>query len=239
MPGLLVTGTDTGVGKTTVACALVIAARRAGLDVGAMKPVESGCARGPSGLVPADAERLRLAAGGEDPPELVCPFRLEAPLAPGIAAVREQVDVTLEEIGRCHRELSARHPGGIVVEGAGGLLVPIEPGFATVADLAIFLSLPALVVARAGLGTINHTVLTVEALSARGIECRGVLLAGAPDGSTDTNAAAIERLADVPVLGVIPQLQGSTENDRVAMLVHGFAQLLERGRKSSISALLE
>src|SRR4051794_30426697 len=106
MPGLLVTGTDTGVGKTTVACALLILARRAGLDVAGMKPVESGCARGPAGgLVPADAERLRSAAGGADPLELVCPFRLEAPVAPGIAAAREQVDVTFEEIERCHREL--------------------------------------------------------------------------------------------------------------------------------------
>lgn len=221
MPGLFVTGTDTGVGKTTVAAALLRAARARGLDVGAMKPAESGCARGADGaLVPADALRLLRAAGGDDPLDRVCPFRLEAPLAPGIAAAREGVEVSLDAIEAAHRALAARHRHGVVVEGAGGLLVPLDAGFATVADLAVRLALPLLVVARPTLGTINHTALTVEAAAARGLACRGVILnaadAAAEEAATE-NARAIERLTGVPVLACLPHAPGDDGEVRLAV----------------------
>lgn len=238
MAGLLVTATDTGVGKTAVASALILAARRSGLDVGAMKPAESGCNRGPDGaLIPADALLLQGAAGGADPLDLICPYRLEAPLAPGIAAAREGVEIDLGEIERCYRLLERRHPHGIVVEGAGGLLVPIDPAFSTVADLALALGLPTVVVARSGLGTINHTALTVEALATRGIECRGVIL-NAAEGDTEQaaadNAKAIERLVDVPVLACLPHLPSVSQAERASI----FAGLLIDGRKLDLPRLL-
>jgi dethiobiotin synthetase len=203
--GLFVTGTDTGVGKTEVACALVSGARAAGLDVGAMKPAESGLAPGQ----PGDAERLRQAAGGGDPIELVCPYRFGPPLAPAVAARLAGVEISLPRILEAARTLAARH-AALVVEGAGGLLVPLTAS-QTYADLAVALGLPVLVVARAGLGTVNHTALTLEALRARGLSVRGVILnRSGPEGddpSVAHNAAEIERLTGAPVLDTLPHLR--------------------------------
>jgi dethiobiotin synthetase len=197
MRGLFVTATDTGVGKTEVACALVSGARAAGLDVGAMKPAQSGVTSGEA----SDAERLREAAGGADPLELVCPYQFEPPLAPGVAARLAGVAISLPRLTEVARALALRH-AALVVEGAGGLLVPLTPG-ATYADLAVALGLPVLVVARAGLGTVNHTALTVEALRARRLEVAGVVLNRTgpdDDASVPYNAAEIERITGVRVL---------------------------------------
>lgn len=218
MKGLFVTGTDTGVGKTAVTCALVRALRGLGLEVGAMKPVESGCAELHGALVPEDGLALQAAAGGGDPLELVTPYRLRAPLAPGLAAAAEGVDVSFDRIEAALGQLCVRHPDGVLVEGAGGLLVPLEPGLQSVADLAVRLGLPVLVVARPGLGTVNHTALTIEALSLRGLACVGVLLndaMGAQDPSVATNARTIERVADVPVIATLPHLPGAPFQARV------------------------
>ncbi|MEN8182011.1 MAG: dethiobiotin synthase, partial [Myxococcota bacterium] len=136
--GLFVTGTDTGVGKTLVACALVRELRRRGHDVGAMKPVETGV--GTEG--PLDARALRAAAGDGDPLELVCPERFSLPAAPTAAARRAGREVSLEAIGRAFRTLSERH-ALLIVEGAGGLLVPLNAK-TTMADLARALRLPLL-----------------------------------------------------------------------------------------------
>lgn len=201
MRGLFVTGTDTGVGKTEVAAALVSGWRARGLDVGAMKPAQSGVEDG----LPTDADRLRQAAGGTDPAELVCPYSLPAPLAPAVAARLAGVEISLDHVLACAAELARRH-AALVVEGAGGLLVPLT-GSHTYADLAVALEMPVLVVARAGLGTVNHTALTCEALRARGLAIRGVVLnrAGATfDPSEPHNAAEIERLTGVRVLASIP-----------------------------------
>jgi len=243
MAGLLITATDTGVGKTTVAAALVQTLRRRGLRVGAMKPAESGCRRDAFGaLIAADAAQLRAAAGSVDTLEVVCPFRLEAPLAPGIAAAQEGRAIDWDVIERCLAELQRRHPDGVVVEGAGGLLVPMDVnygrGFGTLADLAVRLALPALVVARAGLGTINHSVLTVQGLESRGIACRGVLLNPLDDReafAAKENAKAIERLAGVPVLAVLPVLEGNSDPERIDQLV----EWLEfDGQKLDLSGLI-
>lgn len=217
--GIFVTATDTGVGKTLVSAALVHWARREGLAVGAMKPAESGCLPGEDGsLVPQDAMLLREAAAQpSDPLDLVCPFRLRQPLAPGIAALREGVEVDLTRIRAVYEELSSRHPDGMVVEGAGGLLVPMDGEFHTVADLALLLGLPAVIVARGGLGTINHTALTVEALRTRGIPCKGVILS-AQGGTAEVaraNGEAIRRLCGVEILSVLPPLEGGSEWERV------------------------
>jgi dethiobiotin synthetase len=201
MRGLFVTATDTGIGKTEIACALVAGHRARGLDVGAMKPAQSGHAPGE----PSDAERLLAAAGGGDPPELVCPYTFGPPLAPGVAARLAGVEVSLARILDAARALAARH-AALVVEGAGGLMTPLTPR-ETYADLAVSLTLPALVVARAGLGTVNHAVLTVEALRARGVAVAGVVLnrvSPNADPSEPHNAGEIERLAGVRVLASLP-----------------------------------
>jgi len=199
--GLFVTGTDTGVGKTEVATAIVAGWRARGLDVGAMKAAQSGVEDGTE----SDADRLREAAGGGDPPELVCPYTLAAPLAPAVAARLAGVEITLDRMLACAAELARRH-AALVVEGAGGLLVPLAEGH-TCADLAVALGLPVLVVARAGLGTVNHTALTCEALRARGLAVAGVVLnrvVAVADPSEPHNAAEIERLAGVRVIATLP-----------------------------------
>lgn len=204
MRGLFVTATDTGVGKTEVACAVVSGARAAGLDVGAMKPAQSGLTAGEA----SDAERLREAAGGSDPLELVCPYQFAPPLAPGVAARLSGVEISLERLVEVARALAARH-AALLVEGAGGLLVPLTPG-ATYADLAVALGLPVLVVARAGLGTVNHTALTLEALLERRLEVAGVVLNRTgpdDDPSVPYNAAEIERLTGARVLATLPYVR--------------------------------
>jgi dethiobiotin synthetase len=201
MRGLFVTGTDTGVGKTEVSCALVAAARAGGLDLAAMKPAESGVGPGEA----SDSERLRAAAGGLDDPALVCPYRFAAPLAPAVAARLAGVEVRLEVVLDAARTLAARH-AALLVEGAGGLLVPLTER-ETYADLAVALGLPVLVVARAGLGTVNHTALTVEALRARRLRVAGVILnrtGPVDDPSVPHNAAEVTRLTGVPVLASLP-----------------------------------
>jgi dethiobiotin synthetase len=201
MRGLFVTGTDTGVGKTEVAAALVAAWRARGLDVGVMKPAQSGVEDGQ----PTDADRLRDAAGGGDPLALVCPYSLRAPLAPAVAARLEGVEISFSHLVTCAGELARRHQA-LVVEGAGGLLVPLTDSH-TYADLAVALGLPVLLVARAGLGTVNHAALTCEALRARGLAVAGVVLnraTAAADPSEPHNAGEIERLTGVRVIASLP-----------------------------------
>ena len=210
MRGLFVTATDTGVGKTEVACALVSGARAAGLDVGAMKPAQSGVTPGE----PSDAERLLAAAGGGDPIELVCPYEFEAPLAPAVAARLGGVEISLARILAAARALASRH-AALVVEGAGGLLVPLTAR-ETYADLAVALGLPVLVVARAGLGTVNHAALTVEALRRRGLVVAGLVLnrtGPVDDPSVPHNAAELEKLTGAPVLATLPYLRDITARE--------------------------
>jgi dethiobiotin synthetase len=209
--GIFVTGTDTGVGKTEIACGLLRAWRASGRDIGAMKPAQSGVAPGE----PSDAERLADASG--DPVELVCPYSFAAPLAPGVAARLAGVAIDFERVLAIARQLSARHDG-LLVEGAGGLLVPLTPR-ETYADLAVALGFPVLVVARTGLGTVNHAALTVEALRARGLAIAGIVLnaaTAARDPSEPHNAAEIERLTGVAVLGAISHCAAIDRERRIA-----------------------
>jgi dethiobiotin synthetase len=201
MRGLFVTATDTGVGKTEVACALLAAARGRGLDAIGMKPAQSGAVAGE----PSDAERLRAACGGVEPLDATCPYAFAAPLAPAVAARVEGREVSLARILEAARALAARH-AAVVVEGAGGLLVPLTER-ETYADLAVALALPVLLVARAGLGTVNHTALTVEALRRRGLAVAAIVLnrtAPADDPSVPHNAAEIARLTGVVPVATLP-----------------------------------
>ncbi len=220
--GLFVSGTDTGVGKTVVACALVRGLRARGLDVGAMKPVETGV--GPEG--PLDALALREAAGGGDPLEDICPQRFVLPAAPTVAATAEGRAVDLAALRAAYARLAARHDA-LVVEGAGGLLVPATDGV-RMADLAGELGLPILLVARAALGTINHTLLSLEAIEARGLELAGVVIShcGGPTSEADlANLAALRDSLASRLLGEVPALSAGESPDPEGF---GLARLLER-----------
>jgi dethiobiotin synthetase len=200
--GLFVTATDTGVGKTEVACALLASARAAGLDVVGLKPAQSGVVPGE----PSDAERLGAAAGWAEPPEVVCPYTFAAPLAPAVAARLEGRTVDFGALVDLVRAVAARH-AAVLVEGAGGLLAPLTDR-ESYADLAVALGLPVLVVARAGLGTVNHIALTVEALRARGLPLAGIVLNRAAPGEDDPsvrhNPAEITRVTHRVPVGPLP-----------------------------------
>jgi dethiobiotin synthetase len=201
--GVFVTGTDTGVGKTLVACGLLRALRARGRAAGAMKPIETGVS--PAG--PADALALCAAAGARDALEDVCPQRFALPAAPSVAAQAEGRRVDLDAVRAAFERLAARHER-LVVEGAGGLLVPVAPGVC-MADLAAELGLPLLVVARAALGTINHTCLTLEAAAARRLELAGVVIshaAGPLSGPDAANLSALRELLGARLVGEVPPL---------------------------------
>jgi dethiobiotin synthetase len=202
--GVFVTGTDTGVGKTRVACALLAELRARGLDVGAMKPIETGV--GPEG--PLDAIALRAAAGVADPLGDVCPQRFALPAAPSVAAAAEARAVDLRAIEAAFERVRTRH-AFVLAEGAGGLLVPIAPGI-SMAELAARLGLPVLIVARARLGTWSHTRLTLEAARARRLRVTGVVVSRAepdlPSGDA-RNLAALRRELGELWLGELPRLE--------------------------------
>jgi dethiobiotin synthetase len=181
LPGLFVVGTDTGVGKTRVASAIARSWRASGRRVGVLKPVASGAGRSGGRLVSDDALRLIEAIGGGIPHERVSPILFEEPLAPPVAARRLGAPLSMDEVRRAVAESRDWWSGRaevMVVEGVGGLLCPLAEG-ATVADLAIHLDYPLLIVAHRGLGTLNHTLLTIEAARSRSLRIAGVVLNGA------------------------------------------------------------
>ncbi len=153
-----------------MAGAIAAALRRRHRDVGVMKPIETGV--GTQG--PLDAISLCEAAGVNDSLDLVCPQRFALPAAPSVAAAHEGRTVDLEVIRAAHAELARRHPL-LLIEGAGGILVPIRAGY-SMADLAAEFDAPLVVVTRASLGTINHTLLTLEAIERRGLALAGVVI---------------------------------------------------------------
>jgi dethiobiotin synthetase len=195
MRGLFVTGTGTGVGKTIVSAALLAAMRAAGEPVMAHKPVVTGLAE-PSGRWPPDHELLALAAGMT--PEEVAPLRFDPPVSPHLAAALagQSIDTAAVIAGA---RTGSRHT--LVVEGVGGLLVPLTDGFC-VRDLAVELGLALLIAAPPGLGTINHTLLTIEVARAAGLSVAAVVLTPWPDAPGEierSNHETIARLGDVEV----------------------------------------
>jgi len=204
--GLFITGTDSGVGKTVVTALLGDALRRRGIRAGAMKPVATGGVRIGGALRSPDALFLRDRLAMDDPIERVNPVCLREPLAPSVASRIEGVEVDLRACDAAREELDARYEM-VLVEGVGGLLVPLSGAF-TVADLALRWDLPLLVVGRPGLGTINHTSLTIRCAQGSGIHVAGFLFnsgsSSAGDPSEETNPSAVEELCRVPFWGSIP-----------------------------------
>lgn len=169
--GFFVTGTDTGVGKTLVACALLQAFAARGLRTAGMKPVAAGAAPGPAGLVNDDVEQILAAASVAVPRALVNPYCFAPPIAPHLAAREAGVEIDLALIGTAYRQIAAG-ADIVVVEGAGGLLVPLNDR-EDMTDLARLLGLRVILVVGARLGCLNHALLTVEAVHARGLELAG------------------------------------------------------------------
>lgn len=208
--GIFITGTDTGVGKTVVASALARVLRNNGLNVGVMKPVTSGCHEEGGVLHSDDANLLAWGAGIDQVSRDMAPYMLRLPIAPGEAARLEGVLIDFKIIGDSFARLAARHDF-LIVEGAGGLMVPLA-GELLVADLVRSLSLPILVVARPGLGTVNHTLLTCFCARKLGITVSGVIINNFPakPGVAEESAPRlISSLAGVPVLGILPHLEGN------------------------------
>jgi dethiobiotin synthetase len=205
--GLFVTGTDTGVGKSVVAASACAALAARGERVAAFKPVVTGLDDEP-GEFGYDHELLAAAANAGQAPDEVAPYRFGPPVSPHCAAelAGERIEpAQLLDAARAH-ELA-------VCEGVGGLLVPITTGY-LVRDLAIDLELPVVVAARTGLGTINHTLLTVEAARTAGLRVVGVVMTpwrDDPQGIEHSNRDTIERISGVAVIGL-----PLTERERLA-----------------------
>jgi len=209
--GYFITGTDTGVGKTVVTGALAAVLRSRGADVGVMKPVATGCVRRREGLVSLDAEFLAKTADAPEPLEEISPIRLAEPLAPTVAAARAGRDLDLHPMWTAWERLRRAHDF-LLVEGIGGALCPVTPR-QSVADLARRFNLPVLVVARPGLGTINHTAMTVEVLRKRRLAVAGIVInrynRDTEDVAELTNPDEIQRVTGAPVLGLVPEDAGT------------------------------
>ncbi len=194
--GIFITGTDTGVGKTWLGSRLAARLQARGLPVAPRKPAESGCAPGPGGLRPADAQQYHRAVGGRVPLATICRYRFAAPLAPDQAAARAGQRLTLADLVAACRVPPAHFA---LVEGAGGFYSPLaEDGLN--ADLAAALGLPVLLVAADRLGCQNHVLLTAEAIARRGLTLAAVVLNAvtppAPE-APDNRAALARRLPGV------------------------------------------
>lgn len=202
--GVFITGTDTGVGKTVLSAALAAALARLGHDVGVMKPVETGVSL--SKPASSDAARLQAIVESEETLGAICPYRFELPVAPVAAAHADRRSIDLGIIRQMYR-LLAKHYDYTVVEGVGGVRVPLTEK-ADVMDLAVALKLPVVVVGRAGLGGINHALLTVDALQRRKLPLVALMLNRThPVRSAElrlqerTTIEALRKRAGVPVLG--------------------------------------
>jgi len=252
MTGIFITGTDTEVGKTVVACALASWCRRQGINVGVMKPIATGGRRrrvaGRKRLVSDDALALAEAAGAQDPIELINPICFEEPLAPLTAAKRCGKTIRLAPVLQAFQELGRRHDV-LIVEGIGGLLVPLTWSL-RVSDLIRRLRLPVVLVCRPDLGTLNHTLLSLDCARQSRISVRGLVVnptrkpsKGASGIAQRTNPQLLRRLGGVPIVASLPYLSmdgrsSAAKTVRLAVAADrrlgsrwGSALLLERGRK--------
>ncbi len=206
--GIFITGTDTGVGKTVVSAGLAMALRNRGMKVGVMKPIATGCFGENSRLISADAVYLFEAAENEYAP-LTSPVRFRNPVAPSIASIYEQKEVDLDSIRNAYRQLQ-KHYDYLIVEGIGGLLVPIKKNY-LVANLIREMNLPILIVSHVSLGAINHTLLTVDSALIRGFLIKGIIFNRAPLVNYSlaelTNPRVIHELTGLPVLGTLPDIE--------------------------------
>jgi len=208
--GIFITGTDTGVGKTMVGAALALFLTERGLNVGIMKPAESGVSD-PSRLGD-DGSLLQWAASSSDAIEEISPYRLRAPLAPAQAAKKDGNFIDFAGLVATAQGLGRRHDF-LIIEGAGGLMTPLSGGL-LMADLAKGIGLPLLVVTTPRLGTLNQTLLTIFAAQQMEIPVAGYLInrmPAQPDEAAESTPHTLASLASADILGVLPEVDG---NDR-------------------------
>ena len=200
--GVFVTGTDTGVGKTVITAALAWSLASAGKSVAVMKPVQTGTSL--PGM--SDIEFAETVLGAKHDPDDVCLYSLSEPLSPLAASEISGIEIDTVRIINAYRRLCTAHDL-VIVEGAGGLLVPIKKDY-LMSDLAYDLGLPLIIVARPGLGTLNHTALTVEAAKKRGLNVLGVVInrfPAAPGPAERSNPDQICRMTGTPIAGIFPE----------------------------------
>jgi dethiobiotin synthetase len=206
-PGIFITGTDTGVGKTLVSAGLALVLKERGIKVGVMKPIATGCYGSEARLVSHDAVFLMEAAENDVPP-LICPSRFRNPLAPNVAAAIEKKEINLKHIRDAYEEMHKIYDY-VIVEGIGGLMVPITKDY-FVANMIRDFQLPIVIVSRASLGTINHTLLTLDAALIRGFDIRGIIFNRIPVANFSlaeiTNPKIIHELTNIPILGSLPEM---------------------------------
>jgi len=220
LPSLFVTGTDTGVGKTVVSALIGLIYKAAGVTVAYLKPVETGAVRVNDELVPQDTSFVARVLELDEPIEMLCPYRFEPPVSPHLAARLANKKIKPETIRECFNYLDRRYQA-VIVEGAGGLLVPLKPAY-FIADLARDMELPLIITARPGLGTINHTLLTIAAALQAELPVAGVVInryPENPDPVAKDNPRAISNSSGVPVLALAPEIPGlDTEEPSRALL---------------------
>jgi dethiobiotin synthetase len=213
--GFFVTGTDTGVGKTLVACALLRAFANRGVRVVGMKPIAAGAAQIGTDLVNEDVTALRGASSIDAPQDLVNPYCFAPAIAPHIAAADAGVEIELDRLQRAFLALVAL-ADCVVVEGAGGFRVPLGPNI-DMCDLAVRLGLPVILVVGLRLGCLNHALLTAEAVARAGLELAGWVANHIdPDmARADENVCALESRLPAPLLARLPY-SGTIDATRVA-----------------------
>lgn len=207
--GVFITGTDTGVGKTVVAAAILSALVKGGADAIPMKVIQTGCTTSSGKLVAPDLEFV-LSRAGLNPShkdrELMCPYRFKPACSPHLAAAMAGRTISLTRIAKCFRTLALKHEM-VIVEGAGGILAPIAGG-RTMLDLMKTFHLPVILVARPGLGTINHTLLSINELRHARIQLAGVIFnqtePGKPGFIEKDNLKMVAKLGRVKILGCVP-----------------------------------
>jgi dethiobiotin synthetase len=208
MQGYFITGTDTNVGKTVVTACLAKLLKNRGENVGVMKPIETGVDPECSSSANSDAKFLIEVTGVQDALEDVCPYRFKTPASPYQAARVEGKELYPEKILAKFRALQSKH-SMMLVEGIGGLLVPITRRY-NVTDLALQMNLPLIIVSRIQVGILNHTLLTINAARQHGLEVAGVILNPIHEGKLDTiqeeQGSLIEELSDTPILGTCPYI---------------------------------
>ena len=218
MSGVFIAGTDTGVGKTRVAQALIQRGVAAGKRGAAMKPVSAGCVWTEEGWLNDDVALLRAASNVALPLALINPYAFEPPIAPHLAAQKAGVGIDLARIESAYHEIAA-HSDEVIVEGVGGLLVPLNAKHSA-ADIILRLDLPVILVVGMRLGCLNHALLTVEAMAQHGIKLQA-WVANQIDPNMrefDLNLASLKQRISAPLIAVFPHLTASEKTIFVTWL---------------------
>ncbi len=214
MKSLFFTGTDTGVGKTLVAGSVAANLSISGIKTGVMKPCESGCPSENGTLIAHDALFLKKMSGCPESIERICPYRLRSPLAPGVAAEIEGVHIDVTKIKSVFNKFLHKYDI-VICEGAGGIMVPLTIKL-LYCDFVKKLDIPLVVVARLSLGTINHTLLTINLAKHMDISVKGIILnrTSSISGTEEkTNPDIIKSFSRVPVIGIMPFIKETNRDD--------------------------